>query len=268
MDQGLAQYMAGLNRPVLTPAQEIALAKRVEAGDPQAYELMVLHNLRLVVHIAKKYRGRGLDFADLIQEGSVGLLKAIDKFDYTKGYKFSTYAHWWIQQACDRACLGKGNVIRIPFHVEHRRIKAAKYMAKYPNATLDEVAAAIEVTRKQLDEALAAAQASTSLDREGQSGDESTGSLMNVIPDLDADDPSDIEMLVQDYGPLYAAMSALTPEERRVIQLRFGFGEDGQVHSLTEIADLTGVTHQAASQTHKRALARLRRTLGDEVLAV
>ena len=241
---------------VLTPAEERELARRMSAGDARARELMILHNMRLVVSIAKKYRNRGLPFSEVIQEGMVGLITAVDKFDHEKGYKFSTYATWWIRQSCQRIVVKNGTTIRLPLHVDGRRVQAMYYMRDNPDASLEEVAVAIKVTVKQLTDALEAAAVVASLSAPiNDTGTE----MIDLLIDPDAPNPEDVITL---WSPLFVALDCLTDDERNLIELRFGFRD--HVHSFVDAAKAMGCTTGRAQELQRSALAKLRDRLEED----
>jgi RNA polymerase primary sigma factor len=254
--------------PLLTAAEEVELAKRVERGDRAAKERMINSNLRLVVSIAKRYRGHGLPLGDLIQEGVVGLNRAVEKFDWRRGFKFSTYATWWIRQACQRAISNQGRTIRVPAHVHERRVKLARIGRRFQaehgrQPTSEELAEAAELEVRHVEEALGAVEASVSLNQPmGEDGD---GELGELFADPQALDPVEEAGDALRRQAVQAALGALPELERRVIELRFGF--EGEQHSLEEIERQLGISRGKVRRLEQDALTRLGDELGDVALA-
>ena len=247
---------------LLTAADEVALAKRIERGDRQAKERMINSNLRLVVSISKRYRGHGVSFGDLIQEGVIGLNRAVEKFDWRKGFKFSTYATWWIRQACQRAISNQGRTIRVPAHVHERRIKLARLGRQFEiengrEPTEPELAAMSGYEEQHVVEALGAVEASVSLNQ--AVGDDGDGELGDLFADPDALDPSEEAGDVMRRVAVRTALLALPERERRLLELRFGF--EGEQQSLDAIARELGVSRERARQLERQALGRLETTL-------
>ena len=251
---------------LLTAAEEVALAKRVERGDSAAKERMINSNLRLVVSVAKRYQGHGVPLLDLIQDGVLGLNRAVEKFDWRRGYKFSTYATWWIRQAVQRAVANQARTIRVPVHVHERRQKLARARQRLQlelgrEASVEELA---EVTGLQLDhveEALAVADASVSLNQ--AVGSEGDGELGELFADESAPDP--VEEVGESLRRLAVrdVVARLPERERRVVELRFGL--DGEPWALEAIGKELGLTRERVRQVEAAALNRLRDELAGAV---
>jgi RNA polymerase primary sigma factor len=247
---------------LLTAADEVALAKRVERGDLAAKERMINANLRLVVSIAKRYRGHGVPFLDLIQDGVIGLNRAVEKFDWRKGYKFSTYATWWIRQACQRSVANQSATIRIPVHVQERQQKLGRTRQRLEatlgrEPTLEELAHETGLKVEHVDEALSAADASVSLNR--RVGDDGDGELGDLFADRSSPDPADEAEDSLRHHEVREALARLDDPDRRVLELRFGFG--GEQWTLEAIGKELGLTRERVRQIEARALTRLQRDL-------
>ena len=251
-------YLKEIGRvPLLTPEEEQRLARRVAAGDEAARQKMIEANLRLVVAVAKRYAGRGMLLLDLIQEGNMGLLKAVEKFDYTKGYKFSTYATWWIRQSITRAIADQARTIRIPVHMVeliNRVIRTSHGMVQElgREPTPEEVAQKLRLSPEKVEEILKIAQDPVSL--ETPVGEEDDSHLGDFIQDNEASEPLEATATNLLREQLEKAMASLTPREEKVLRLRFGF-EDGKPHTLEEVGKKFNVTRERVRQIESKALA-------------
>ena len=248
--------------PLLTAAEEVALAKRVERGDRAAKERMINSNLRLVVHVAKRYRGHGVPFGDLIQDGVIGLNRAVEKFDWRKGFKFSTYATWWIRQAVQRSIAGQSRTIRVPTHVHERRQTLRRHARRLEPelgrpATAEELAEASGIELKHVEEALSVAEARASLN--APVGDDD-GEFGDLFADANADDPAELAEDALRARAVREALADLPERERRILELRFGL--DGDPQSLEAIGRELGLTRERVRQLEAQALASLGGSLG------
>jgi RNA polymerase primary sigma factor len=255
----LQLFLADVGRhKLLNAAEEVTLAKAIERGDPVAKRRMIESNLRLVVSIAKGYRGLGVPFLDLIQEGTLGLNRAVEKFDWRRGYKFSTYATWWIRQSVQRAVANHARTIRVPVHVVERQQKLSRAARRLEvelgrEATKAELAEATGLPIQHVDEALGAAQASVSLNQTVGADDE--GELGDLFADREAADPFDeAEESLRRQG-VRRALDALPERERRILELRFGF--EGEPWTLEAIGHELDLTRERVRQLEGQALARL-----------
>jgi RNA polymerase primary sigma factor len=254
--------------PLLTAAEEIALAKRVERGDAEAKERMINSNLRLVVSIAKKYRGHGVPFSDLIQDGVIGLNRAVEKFDWRKGFKFSTYATWWIRQAVQRSIAGQGRTIRVPTHVHERRQKLKRAGDKLERelgrrATNEELANETGLALQHVDEALDVAEARVSLNQ--AVGNDEDSELGNLFADDDAVDPGEVAVEALERRDVRVALGRLPERERRILELRYGI--DCEPHSLEAIAAELHVSRERIRQLESNALTKLAASLTELALS-
>ena len=248
--------------PLLTAAEEVALAKRVERGDLAAKERMINSNLRLVVHVAKRYRGHGVPFGDLIQDGVIGLNRAVEKFDWRKGFKFSTYATWWIRQAVQRSVAGQARTIRVPTHVHERRQTLSRHARKLETElgrppTEQELAKSTGLKLQHVEEALSVPESRASLN--SPVGDED-GELGDLFADEHADDPEEVAENALRARAVREALADLPERERRILELRFGL--DGEPQSLEAIGAELGLTRERIRQLETHAIAKLSDLLG------
>ena len=261
IDDPVKIYLKEIGRvPLLSPDEETELAKRMAEGDSYAKKRLSEANLRLVVSIAKKYVGRGMQFLDLIQEGNLGLLKAVEKFDYTKGFKCSTYATWWIRQAITRAIADQARTIRIPVHMVETITKVKKVSSQLLHETghdpsAEEIADKLEMPAERVREIMRIAQDPVSL--ETPIGEEEDSHLGDFIPDDDAPAPADAASLMLLKEQLNEVLSTLTDREAKVLRLRFGL-EDGRSRTLEEVGKEFDVTRERIRQIEAKALRKLR----------
>jgi RNA polymerase primary sigma factor len=255
--------------PLLTAAEEVSLAKRIERGDGSAKQRMIQSNLRLVVSIAKNYRNQGLPFLDLIQEGTLGLIRAVEKFDWRRGYKFSTYATWWIRQAVARALADKARTIRMPVHIVERlqkmnRAERTLWMELGREPTLEEIAEEANLPVQQAKEVRAAARASTSLDQPvGEEEDATFGDFVAGDSPLPEDE---VEITLRSQA-LAAALGVLPERDRAVIVLRYGL-DDAEPKTLEEIGRRLGLTRERVRQIELESLKHLARLHEMEAVAL
>ena len=260
-DDPVRMYLKEIGKvPLLTPEEETALAKLMAEGDEDAKRRMAEANLRLVVSIAKRYVGRGMLFLDLIQEGNLGLIKAVEKFDYTKGYKFSTYATWWIRQAITRAIADQARTIRIPVHMVetiNKVIRVSRQLLQElgHDPSAEEIAAEMGMPVEKVRDILKIAQEPVSL--ETPIGEEEDSHLGDFIPDEDASEPSEAASFSLLKEQLMEVLETLTPREKKVLELRFGI-VDGRTRTLEEVGKEFNVTRERIRQIEAKALRKLR----------
>ncbi|MDD5924248.1 MAG: RNA polymerase sigma factor RpoD [Clostridia bacterium] len=261
IDDPVKIYLKEIGRvPLLSPEEEIKLAMGINNGDEMAKKRLSEANLRLVVSIAKRYLGRGMQFLDLIQEGNLGLIKAVEKFDYTKGFKFSTYATWWIRQAITRAIADQARTIRIPVHMVEtiNKVKKVSNQLLHENGhepSPEEIAEAVGMSPDKIREIMRIAQEPVSL--ETPIGEEEDSHLGDFIPDDDAPAPADAASQTMLKEQLDEVLSTLTPREAKVLRLRFGL-VDGHPHTLEEVGKVFNVTRERIRQIEAKALRKLR----------
>ena len=261
LDDPVRMYLKEIGKiPLLSPEQELDIARRMAEGDESARKAMTEANLRLVVSIAKRYVGRGMQLLDLIQEGNLGLLKAVEKFDYTKGYKFSTYATWWIRQSITRAIADQARTIRIPVHMVetiNRVIRTAHSMVQSlgREPTAEEIAAEMHMELPKVEEILKIAQEPVSL--ETPIGEEEDSHLGDFIQDEEASQPAEAASYTLLREQLEEVLTTLTPREEQVLRMRFGL-TDGKAHTLEEVGKEFDVTRERIRQIESKALRKLR----------
>jgi RNA polymerase primary sigma factor len=261
-DDSVRMYLREIGRiPLLTAVEEIKLAKRVAAGDALAKKQLIEANLRLVVSIGKKYIGRGLGLLDLIQEGNTGLIRAVEKFDYTKGYKFSTYATWWIRQAITRAIADQARTIRIPVHMIetiNKLIRTQRQLlqelGREPSPA--EIAAEMGLEEDKVNHIIKISQETVSL--EAPVGDEQDSQLSDFLEDKDSKTPEEAAMYQLMKGQIGDMLGELSPREQKILKMRFGL-VDGRAHTLEEVGQEFGVTRERIRQIEAKALKKLER---------
>ena len=261
IDDPVRMYLKEIGKvPLLSPEEEIDLANRIKKNDSEAKKKLTEANLRLVVSIAKRYVGRGMLFLDLIQEGNLGLIKAVEKFDYTKGFKFSTYATWWIRQAITRAIADQARTIRIPVHMVetiNKLIRVSRQLLQQlgRDPIPEEIAAEMGMSEDKVREIMKIAQEPVSL--ETPIGEEEESHLGDFIPDEDAPAPAESAAFTLLKEQLMEVLDTLTPREEKVLKLRFGL-EDGRARTLEEVGKEFNVTRERIRQIEAKALRKLR----------
>ncbi|HQE66597.1 MAG TPA: RNA polymerase sigma factor RpoD [Bacillota bacterium] len=261
IDDPVRMYLKEIGKvPLLSPEEEIDLANRIKKNDSEAKKKLTEANLRLVVSIAKRYVGRGMLFLDLIQEGNLGLIKAVEKFDYTKGFKFSTYATWWIRQAITRAIADQARTIRIPVHMVetiNKLIRVSRQLLQQlgRDPSPEEIAAEMGMSEDKVREIMKIAQEPVSL--ETPIGEEEDSHLGDFIPDEDAPAPAESAAFTLLKEQLMEVLDTLTPREEKVLKLRFGL-EDGRARTLEEVGKEFNVTRERIRQIEAKALRKLR----------
>ena len=264
-DDSVRLYLREIGKiPLLNAEEELALAKKVVSGDKKSKDKMAEANMRLVVSIAKRYSGRGLDFLDLIQEGNTGLLRAVEKFDPEKGFKFSTYATWWIRQAITRAIADQARTIRIPVHMVetiNKLLRTQRRMTQELNRepTIEELGKELEMEPEKVEYVMKIKQDITSLDAGvGRDGDDEDSVLRDFIEDEESDTPeqSAASQLLKEQ--VQAILSTLSDREQKIIKMRFGL-ENGKSHTLEEVGQEFAVTRERIRQIEAKALAKLRK---------
>lgn len=264
-DDSVRLYLREIGKiPLLKPEEEQELAQRIVKGDKKAKDKMVESNMRLVVSIAKRYGGRGLDFLDLIQEGNTGLLRAVEKFDPSRGYKFSTYATWWVRQAITRAIADQARTIRIPVHMVETINKVLRTTRKLTSElnrepTNEEIAKELDMEPEKIDYVMRIKQDIASLDASiGREGDDEDSVLGDFVEDEERDSPEDAAASQILKEQLSEIISTLGPREQKIIRLRFGIG-GGRPHTLEEVGNEFDVTRERIRQIEAKALAKLRK---------